>query len=62
MRITELRGKSHVFTLKDKSTLRILAYESVEVANGKISEEMKVAESMGLILMTKKSPKSQRLK
>lgn len=57
MRITELKGKPHVFTLKDGKTLRILAHETKKVADGNISEELRIAESMGLVLLTKNSTK-----
>ena len=57
MRVTELKGKSQVFTLKDGKTLRILARETKKVADSNISNELKIAESMGLILLTKDSTK-----
>lgn len=52
MKITEIKGNSQVFTLKDKTTFRIFARETREVADSNVSYEMKIAESMGLILMT----------
>ena len=63
MKITELKGRAQVFTLKDGKTLRIFARETKEVAESNISNEMQIAKTMGLILMTpvvtKKSPKTK---
>lgn len=53
MKITELKGRAQVFTLKDGKTLRIFARQTKEVADSNISKEMRIAEQMGLILMTK---------
>lgn len=53
MKITELKGKAQVFTLKDGKTLRIFARQTKEVAESNISNEMRIAEQMGLILVTK---------
>jgi len=53
MKITELKGKSHVFTLKDGNTFRIFAHETKKVADSNISNELKIAENMGLILLAK---------
>ena len=55
MKITELKGKSQVFTLKDGKTLRIFARETKKISESNISEELRIAESMGLILLTKDS-------
>ena len=52
MKITELKGNAQVFTLKDGNTFRIFARETKEVADANVSNEMKIAETMGLILMT----------
>lgn len=63
MKIIELKGKSHVFTLKNGKTLRIFARQSKDVADGNISDELKIAESMGLILLIKDSvevPKNKK--
>ena len=57
MRITELKGKSQVFTLKDGKTLRLFAHDTKKIADSKISTELKIAESMGLVLLTKDSVK-----
>lgn len=53
MIVTELKGKSQVFTLKDGTTLRIFAHETKKVAESNISNELRIAETMGLILLTK---------
>ena len=53
MKITELKGRAQVFTMKDGKTLRIFARQTKEVAESNISNEMRIAEQMGLILVTK---------
>lgn len=61
MRITELKGKAQVFTLKDGKTLRVFARETKTIAENNISNEIKIAESMGLILLSKESvPKTTK--
>ena len=55
MKITELKGKAQVFTLKDGKTLRIFARDTKKVADSNISDELRIAESMGLVLLTKDS-------
>lgn len=57
MRVIELKGKSQVFNLKDGSTFRILSHNTKRVAESNISNELRIAESMGLILLTKDSTK-----
>ena len=57
MKIIELKGKSQVFTLKNGKTLRVLAHQEKEVSESNISENIKIAESMGLILLIKDSNK-----
>lgn len=52
-KITEIKGRQQVFTLKDGKTLRVFARKSAEVAENNISDEIKRAESMGLIMITK---------
>lgn len=52
MKITEIKGRPIVFTLKDGTTLRIFARDTKEVAESNISNEMRIAEKMGLIRMT----------
>lgn len=53
MKIIELKGKSQVFTLKDGKTLRIFARQTKKVADSNISNELRIAESMGLVMLTK---------
>lgn len=60
MKITELKGKAQVFTLKDGKTLRIFAHQMKEVAESNISKEMRIAERMGLILITKEVSKNKK--
>lgn len=62
MKITELKGKSHAFTLKDGSTLRIFARETKTIAEKNISNELRIAETMGLILLAEESnvPKTNK--
>ena len=55
MKIIELKGKSQVFTLKNGKTLRIFARQTKEISESNISEGLKIAESMGLILLVKDS-------
>lgn len=62
MKISELKGKSHVFTLKDGKTLRIFAREVKTVADSNISNEVRIAETMGLILLTKDSTEVRKNK
>ena len=44
MKITELKGRAQVFTLKDGKTLRIFARETKAIADSNISKEMRIAE------------------
>lgn len=60
MKITELKGKSHVFTMKDKKTFRIFARETKTISDSNISKEIKLAEALGLILLTKDSVKTTK--
>lgn len=63
MKIIELKGKSHVFTLKDGKTLRIFAHQTTEIDESNVSDELKIAVSMGLILLVKDSvavPKNKK--
>ena len=55
MKITELKGKPHTFTLKNGDTFRILARETKTIAESNISNELRIAETMGLILLAKES-------
>ena len=59
MKIVELKGKSHTFTLKDGNTLRIFARETKTIADSNISNELRIAETMGLILLKKESKVSK---
>ena len=58
MKITENKGRAQVFTLKDGKTLRILARTSAEVKDSKISEEILIAEQMGLVVLSPTTKKS----
>ena len=62
MKITELKGKPQVFTLKDGTTFRIFARETKTIAESSISNELRIAETMGLILLAKESqvPKTNK--
>lgn len=51
MKITEIKGNSQVFTLNNSETLRLFARTTKEVPDNLISEEMRIAERMGLIIM-----------
>lgn len=62
MKITELRGGAHVFTLKDGKTLRVFPYSQCEVKDNLISKDLENAVSLGLILMTKLVNKKKELK
>ena len=52
VRITELIGRPHTFTLKDGNTFRIFARKTKDISESKISDEMRRAEVKGLILIT----------
>ena len=62
MKIIELKGKSQVFTLKDGKTLRIFARETKTIAESNISPELRIAETMGLVLLAKETevPKTSK--
>lgn len=60
MKITELKGRAQVFTLKDGKTLRIFARQTKEVAESNVSNEMRIAEQMGLILIAKGVPNNKK--
>lgn len=60
MKITEIQGRAQVFTLKDGKTLRIFARQTVEIAESNISNEMRIAEQMRLILITKEVSKNKK--
>lgn len=53
MFVTELRGNPQVFNLKDGSTLRLAPHESeVRVKDSKVSDELRLGEKMGLVLLS----------
>lgn len=57
IKVVELRGKSHVFTLSDGKTFRIFAHQKKEISSSLVSSEMRLAESMGIIaLVQEESP------
>lgn len=58
MKITERKGRAQVFTLKDGKTLRVFARETVEVKDANISNEILIANQMGLITMSPTTKKS----
>lgn len=61
MKVTELQGRAHVFNLKNGKTFRIRARESKEIAESNVSNEMRIAEKMGLILITETEvPKNKK--
>ena len=51
IKVVELRGKSHVFTLSDDKTFRIFAHQTKELSLSLVSNEMRLAESMGIIAL-----------
>ena len=52
MKVTELIGKAHAFTLNSGATFRIFARQTVKVADSEVSNEMHIAVSTGLIALT----------
>ena len=57
MKITEIKGRPQVFTLKNDDTLRILARNSAVVKSTNISEEIYIAEKMGLVSLSPNTTK-----
>ena len=60
IKVVERRGKAHVFSLKDKSTFRLFAHETKELESKKVSDELLLAEKMGIIALIdipKEAPK-----
>ena len=51
IKVVELRGKAHVFTLSDGKTFRIFARQTKELSLSLVSNEMRLAESMGIIAL-----------
>ena len=60
MKVTELQGRAHVFTLKNGKTFRILSRQTKEIAESNVSNEMRIAEKMGLIIITDVVPKNKK--
>ena len=60
MKIIELKGKPHVFTLKDGKTFRIFARETKTIPDSNVSNELRLAETLGLILLSKESVKTTK--
>lgn len=63
MKIFELKGKSQVFNLKDGTTLRIRSHQEKKIADSNVSNELHIAESMGLVKLIKDSvevPKNKK--
>lgn len=55
MRVVELKGTSHVYTLKDGSTFRIFARKTADVDDNLISDEMLRAEKLRILRFIKSS-------
>ena len=51
IKVVELRGKSHVFTLSHGKTFRIFAHQTKELSLSLVSNEVRLAESMGIIAL-----------
>lgn len=51
IKVIELKGKSHVFTLSNGKTFRIFSNQRVDIQSSLVSEEMRLAESMGIIAL-----------
>ena len=54
IKVTELGGIYRVFNLKT-STLRLLARQSKTISDSEVSEELKIAEKQGLVLLQEMS-------
>lgn len=50
-RVVETKGRSHVFTLKDGSVMRLQARASQTIDDSLVSESLKEAEKRGIIYM-----------
>lgn len=48
-KVTELQGRSQIFTLKDGTSFRILSRESKNISKDNVSNEIRIAVKMGLI-------------
>ena len=55
VKIVELAGMSHVFTLKDGSTFRLMSHSSKDVKSSLLTEEFSIAEKRGIILIVRYS-------
>jgi len=51
VRITDKKGRAHVFTLTDGTTLRVFAKKYKDIEDNLVSEEIKTASKLGLVLM-----------
>ena len=52
MKVIELKGNQQVLTQTDGKTFRIDPRETKEISKSLISNEFKIAEKMGLIMLT----------
>lgn len=50
IKVTEIGGVARVFNL-NKGTLRLLARQSKTISDGEVSDELKIAEQQGIIIM-----------
>lgn len=50
VKVTEVKGSPHVLVLADKSTVRILPYETKSIKDSLVSEDIRNAESLGFIV------------
>lgn len=59
IRVVEIQGRSHVFKLKDGSTLRLMSRSYKDLEDSNISDDIRVAEKRGYVYTTKlaESPK-----
>ena len=53
VRITDKKGNAHVFTLTDGTTLRVFAKKHKDIEEKLVSEEIKSAANLGLVLVEK---------
>lgn len=60
MTVIEMKGNNHVFTLADNSTFRIFARECKQIADNKVSDELRTAEKMGFVSLVKDTPKPKK--
>ena len=51
IKVVELRAKSHVLSLSDGKTFLIFAHQTKELSLSLVSNEMRLAESMGIIAL-----------